>query len=70
MILAMGSFSVVVGALGVLTSRAKSCFSVGLFSFMSFIGFVVFISFGGLLLSVDIASHKAIDDYCDNKESN
>ena len=49
--------TIFVGALGIITARFKTCCSIGLFSFFSFVMSLIFFGMGVLILIVSIASN-------------
>ena len=53
--------AILIGFLGLITARAKSCCTISLFSFLTLIGFVAFLLIGGLLTAVTIAADNQLD---------
>jgi len=55
-IIAGSAFTILVGCLGILTGRYKTCCTIGLFSFFSFLMSLMLLAVGVLILLVTIAS--------------
>lgn len=70
LIFAVASFSVLVGFFGAITAKARSCCTIGFYSFISMLSFIGLLGLGGLLISLDISARMHVDDYCDNMQSN
>lgn len=49
---------------GILTSKLKNCCTIGTFSFLALLTFVVFGILGALAIVVDLSSRQIIDDFC------
>ncbi len=60
--------TILVGILGILTGKYKTCCTIGLFSFCSFFMSIVFLAVGCLILLVTIASAKYMEVECLNDQ--
>ena len=60
--------SVLIGVCGIVTSKVQGCCSIGTFSFLSLLGFVVFAVLGSVAIVVDISSKEVIDEFCANDQ--
>jgi hypothetical protein len=57
-IIALSAFTILVGFLGLLTARYKTCCAIGSYSFLTLILFVVYLGVGAILLCVTIAANQ------------
>ncbi len=60
-VVGLSGASIATGLLGLVTARAKSCCTIGLYSFFTLLLTLAMLVIGGILMAVTVASNMQVD---------